>query len=465
MQNSSKKINIFNLGVSHKSSDVDFRESLYISQEFLENLLAKSKKAYALEELVIISTCNRFEMFGISSNNHELNNERLYELFLSIQSEKSIDLDTLKSSSYIYRDESAIHHIVCVASSLDSLIVGETQITGQFKQAVNTAKEASTLGPILDRLAQEALACSKKIRRSTAIGEKTVSISHSAIDLAKRIFGDISKQRILIIGAGEMSRLAYQYAASYKPTKLMVANRTLSNAQALVEEVGLGSFHGLDEIPYLLEDTNIVISCTNSQKHLISKNMLEAVLTKKSKSDMFLCDIAVPRDIDPRCGDFDGVFLFEVDDLKQIVDENIEERRAIGNEARIFVDQATKAFGQWLNTHDLKPVLGSLKGMFDGLLEQEMGKTLSRDMFSDLTEAQKSALASMNRSTSSKILGLIAGAIKNELSEADQQILIQAVSMIFLSPVGGKKNDTKKKQEEEKEEKEDVIGNVRDIRR
>lgn len=427
----SSKPQIFNLGVNFKSSNVGFRESLYIPEDQLEKKLTEIKNQFSLDEIAVLSTCNRFEMFGVKQS-EEPCEKTLLDIFIAFQGDKNIERNELVENTYIYRNSSAVHHLISVASSLDSLVVGETQITGQFKKAVALAKEASSLGPVLDRLCQEALSCSKKIRRNTAIGEKTVSISHAAIDLAKKIFGEISQQKIVIIGAGEMSRLAYKYAASYKPKLLAVVNRTLENADKLVEEVGYGSAYCMDSLEVLLEEADIVISSTSSSSYIISKDKLSSIVSRKKNSSMFLCDIAIPRDIEPECREIDEVFLFEVDDLQQVVNENIEERKLAAKDALKYVDSATRHYIDWVSSHDLKPILASVKESLDSFLHKESSKTLKKDIFSGLSEDQITALTDLREAIASKLLAQIAKTIGKEQDEDQKHALVHAVKKLYL---------------------------------
>ena len=318
-------------------------------------------------------------MFGVSAR--QLDDNGLFDLFASIQDLKKTNsvestkdtsadrISQLKKTSYIYRDHTAVHHILSVAASLDSLVVGETQITNQFKKSIALAKSVGSIGSILDRLSQDSLACAKKVRRNTDIGKKTVSISHAAIDLAKKILGDISQQRIMIIGAGEMSSLAAKYAASYKPKSLMILNRTQSKAKALVAEIKFGTYHSLDELEFLLAETDIVISSTSSNEFIIKKKHISA-LERSDDFPLFLCDIAIPRDIDPTISEFEDVFLFEVDDLKKVVNDNIEERKSAAKDGLVYVGQASDHFMEWLSLHDIKPILSSAKAQVEEFLEK-----------------------------------------------------------------------------------------------
>lgn len=424
------KPKIFNLGVNFRSADVTFRESLFIPENRLSGILANIKAEFELDELCVISTCNRFEMFGVNKA-EPLADDKLHTIFLGIQSHNKISSSDLKQNAYIHRNHTAIHHLVSVASSLDSLVVGETQITGQFKKAINIAREANTLGPIMDRLSQDALACSKKIRRNTRIGEKTVSISHAAIDLAKKIFGSISEQKILVIGAGEMSRLAYEYATLYKPESLVICNRTYEHAKAIVDDSGYGSAHGMDELETLLEEADIVISSTSATKFIITKGMLENIQKNRKKQTMFLCDIAIPRDIEPACTDIEEIFLFEVDDLQQVVDENIEERKVAAKEAATYVDSTTNRYVNWLNSQDYKTLLNQAKTNLDELFDQETSKTMGKTIFSSLDKKQKDEINKMQKAIASKIVGQVAEAINTMGNDDRHYNVITALMEVF----------------------------------
>jgi glutamyl-tRNA reductase len=405
-----------------------------VPDERLKAILPEIKKDFGLSEICIISTCNRFEMFGVSEGK-ELNEEDLYRAYIQIQdrkiSEQANYQNILKSNSYIYRNQTAVHHILCVASSLDSLIVGETQITSQFKKSIGLSKEVGCVASMLDRLYQEALACSKKIRRNTAIGEKTVSISHAAIDLAKKIYGEISEQKILIIGAGEMARLAAKYAASYEPEALMIINRTLDKANNLVEEINYGSAHGLDELPTLLEDADIVISSTSATEYVINHKQVASIPRSEDKP-LFLCDIAIPRDIDPLVSELEEVFLFEVDDLKQVVNENIEERKAAAKEALKYVTSTTEQFMDWVGSYDIKPILANVKKELDAFLASEYQKTLKKEIFSDLDDNQRNALNSLQESISSKLLGKIGRSISAAKDSDSKYNLIKTIKKLYI---------------------------------
>lgn len=424
---------IFNIGISHNSSGVDYREAVYLNEEacskFLKSLLDNNAQ---ISEAAVLSTCNRFELFGVWAG--ELPQQETFMTLLAEAHPGDIcSLDTLRGNCFVYSNESAIHHLFSVCASLDSVVVGETQITGQFKKAISLAKESSTIGTVLDRLAQDALACSKKIRRNTPIGEKTVSISHAAIDLAGRVFGELPSRKILIIGAGEMARLALEYAYSYKPKELKIANRTIAKAEELTARYEGVSSHTLDELPKLISEADIVISCTGAEKPIISREMLEIAIKKREQTSLFLCDIAIPRDIDPACSEFDEVYLFEVDDLKKIVDENLKERRQAAESAEEFISHSLKSYLKWLSSFETKPLLADINEKLENLLEKEFSKTTGKGIFRNLETKQRESLSRLQESIRTKILGQIALAI-NSTPEDETPGLVKALEKIFDTP-------------------------------
>lgn len=402
----------FCLGVSHKSAQMDFREKLYIPEQRLSELLPIVQKQYNFDEVTVLSTCNRFEMFGLIT--HSDRSQSIKQAFLDLhkneKNEPKYSKEELKNNSYILYGSEAIKHIFAVASSLDSLVIGETQITGQFKDSIALAKQALTLGPITDRLHQEALKTAKKVRNQTSISEKTVSISHAAIDLAKTVFKDISQQKFLIIGSGEMGAIAAKHAYNYKPKELYIANRTITTAENLVSEIGFGSAHGMSEVPLLLEQADIVISSTGADHIILSKDLIKNIIKKRSYRSLFLVDIALPRDIDPECSELDDIYLFEIDDLKQIVDTNIQERQQEAHKAVEIINSSVDTFSKWLDSRAIQPALASFNDYLNKTFEKELSKTLEKEIFKSLNEEQKNHIHSLLKAISGR---LSADAAKN----------------------------------------------------
>ena len=279
---------------------------------------------FNFDEILVISTCNRFELHVVSRR-HDLEDSLLLKAYMRLQSlanKETRENSLFQQYTYSYKELSAIEHIFSVVASLDSLVIGETQITGQFKDAMKLSLKAGCLGPFIDRLGQEALNCAKKVRSQTKIGEKKVSISHAAIDLAKRVFRNLDEHNILMIGAGEMAQVAAFYVCKYNPQELVILNRSMKNAEILVDKLGCGRPTDFSRIEQELINADIVISSTAASAPVISYDLLKRVMHLRSGRSLFLVDIAIPRDIEPRCSELDDVYLFEIDDLQKALDKD-----------------------------------------------------------------------------------------------------------------------------------------------
>ena len=390
-----KEPKLFVLGASHHSAPMAMREKLYITPDKLSLLMPTVRERFQFSELVVLSTCNRFEMIGISDGRESTSNAAMQgylELQRASGNAQQLVEDEVMASLYFHSNQEAVAHVYRVASSLDSLMVGETQITGQFKDAIELAQRVKTLGPNLRRLSQEALATAKKVRSQTAIGKRTVSISHAAIELAGKVFGDLSEHRFLVIGAGEMAQVAAKYIKSYEPKALYVANRTRERAHTLTRELGFGEAHGLDELSQLLVEADIVLSSTAASGIMVDAGLIRRVMKLRRGRPLILLDIALPRDIDPGCAEVEDVYVFDIDDLRQVVDTNIEERQRAATDAQDLIDRAVEAFVAWQRTLAVKPALAAFRSYLDGIIQRESQKTFSRDLFKDLSPKQREAL-------------------------------------------------------------------------
>ena len=390
-----KEPKLFVLGASHHSAPMAMREKLYITPDKLSLLMPTVRERFQFSELVVLSTCNRFEMIGISDGRESTSNAAMQgylELQRASGNAQQLVEDEVMASLYFHSNQEGVAHVYRVASSLDSLMVGETQITGQFKDAIELAQRVKTLGPNLRRLSQEALATAKKVRSQTAIGKRTVSISHAAIELAGKVFGDLSEHRFLVIGAGEMAQVAAKYIKSYEPKALYVANRTRERAHTLTRELGFGEAHGLDELSQLLVEADIVLSSTAASGIMVDAGLIRRVMKLRRGRPLILLDIALPRDIDPGCAEVEDVYVFDIDDLRQVVDTNIEERQRAATDAQDLIDRAVEAFVAWQRTLAVKPALAAFRSYLDGIIQRESQKTFSRDLFKDLSPKQREAL-------------------------------------------------------------------------
>ena len=425
---------LFCVGTNHESAGLDFRESLFLSREEINFALPQLIAKHNLKEVLVLSTCNRLEVYGVVDN-ADITPHQLKDIFIDLQrfspnQKKELD-EEIKNRSYQHTQKEAARHAFSVASGLDSLVLGETQIAGQFKDAAQFAHEGATLGPVLKRMTQEAFAASKKVRTNTDIGKKPVSISHAAIDLANRVYGQLKDCRVLIIGAGEMAEIAAKYLTKYQPKQVFVCNRTLSRAENLVAKVGIGIAYPWEELNEVLPLADVIISCTGANEIILDKARMQKSQHNRSNKAIFLIDIALPRDIDPKCSEIEDVYLFDIDDLKQVVGENFEERKkaaAIGR--HIIIDNAD-AFEKWLYSRTLKPTLATFRDYLDNLARQEMQKSLSRAPLNQLDESQTRALDAMLKSIVSKMAGDVGRSVHNPTENFEAAELTEALKILF----------------------------------
>ena len=432
---SPSQTNIYCTGVNHKSASVKVREFLYLNKGTLEKVLPNVKEKHDLDEIVVLSTCNRFEMYSVSSKGFQSAQEML-DAYLNIQvfAGKAFDPIDFDNHAYCLEGLKAVEHIFSVAASLDSLVVGETQIIGQFKEALQIASRANTLGPILDKLSQEALGYSKRARSQSKIGEKTVSIGHTAVDLAKSVFTNLGEKTFLVLGAGDMAKNVVRYALSYQPKEIFIVNRTKSKAQNLVKSLGGGSAHQLDELSELLSKTDIVIAATSSPDLLITPRILQKATSKQNSRRIFLVDIAMPRNICSHCGSEDNIYLFDIDDLQKTVDANKESRRNAAFHAKSLVMIGAKQYYCWLSSVAVKPILSGFKDYVARLAQQERARTLGKPIFDDLTPSQVKAIDKMLQSITGKLVADAARAINDPNEIGYKESLANALCQLFKEP-------------------------------
>ncbi len=433
-------LKIFCLGLNHKTTPIALREKIYLEPDKLRPLLPKLKETYGLSELLVLSTCNRLELFGTYSQTGDLTKEMITgtlkysrETYISDGTKAHTDVHSeLHEHAYLFNDLEAIRHAFNVAASLDSLIIGETQITGQFKDALSIAKSAGTLGPVMDRMGQEALATAKKVRSQTDVSRKPVSISHAAVDLARKVFSELDERHVLIIGAGEMAELAARYTLKYHPAKLTICNRTIEKAQKLVDELGFGESSSLEDLKRLLCEADVVISGTAAQGHIITKEMLEVASKQRGYRPICLVDIALPRDIEPEAQTLDEVYLFDIDDLKQLVEEHKEERSKAALEAGTLVQSGVLEFGRWLNRKDLGHVIKDYGSYVRATIEEEMTKSLSREIFKSLGTEERKYLEKMQNAIVGRLIADLSVNLKKLDHSVKDRILVDIYRMFSL---------------------------------
>ncbi|MBV8880992.1 MAG: glutamyl-tRNA reductase, partial [Planctomycetaceae bacterium] len=308
-------------GLNHKRAPVELREKLAVAESALQAALAELQTSFSAQEMVILSTCNRVELYAV----HDGAPPAAAAITDLLAKRHGVPSDALAPALYRHQGSDAVRHLFRVTSSLDSMVLGETQIIGQVKDAYLAAQAAGATGRVFNRLFQHALAVAKRVHTATSLGEKNVSVSSVAARLAEKIFQDLGRKRLVILGAGEMGELTVGAFRNRGVTQIHVVNRTLENARALADQYG-GQAHALDELPRVLPLGDIVIACIRSDGYALGVEQVEAALAARRHDPMFLIDIAVPRNIHPGVNDIDNVYLYNIDNLEQIVQQNVVDR-------------------------------------------------------------------------------------------------------------------------------------------
>ncbi len=367
------------IGLNHRTAQVEIREKFalveYTSPEnwpFLchKNCRSSVQNKLAVKESLILSTCNRVEIIAVYDGSYE-------DLMNVWCQTRGADINELRACMYHYEDEEAIRHLFRVASSLDSLVLGEPQILGQLKAAYRLSVAAGHAGLLINRLLHKAFSVAKRVRSETAVASSAVSISYAAVELAKRIFEDMSEHKALLLGAGEMAELAAMHLVQSGIRELKIVNRTLSRAEELVNKIGGEAFE-FNALEDCLCDTDIVISSTGSMEPIIHQELMTRVMQKRKKRPMFLIDIAMPRDIDPAVNHLDNVYVYDIDDLKEVVEENLANRKVEATKAAQIVDEEVKFFELWRGSLQLKPTILAIEDKGKNIINEEVHRTLKR---------------------------------------------------------------------------------------
>lgn len=384
------------VGLNHKTAPVEVREHFSFSQALLEAGLAKLHKKKSVEECLILSTCNRVEFYAVSEDAEECIEE--IKQFLSDFHQVPIEF----FSPYLYTlvSPTAIEHLFRVASSLDSMVIGEPQILGQVKEAYKVASSKRTTGLILNRLFHTTFSVAKRVRAETKIGTQAVSVSYAAVQLAKRIFDDLSKRTVMLIGTGDIAELAAKHLIATGIKDLVIASRKLENAQVLAYRLK-GKPVRIEEIYYFLKNVDIVITATGSSDFIIRPQHVREALNQRKNEPMFMIDIAVPRDVDPRVEEIENVYLYDIDDLKGVIDENLKTRCKDVEKAEEIILQGKRNFQRWLNGLKAVPSIIALRKRFDEIKAAEIKDALRR--YGNSSDREKQIIESI----ATRIIGTI----------------------------------------------------------
>lgn len=382
------------VGISHHTAPVDVRDRVAVPSADIPVVLEALAELGPVDEAALISTCNRTEAYAVAENGDAA--VRSIEFFLC---ERAGDPPDLKRQLFAHQGEAAVRHLYHVAAGLDSMIMGEPQIAGQVKDAGARAMELGTSGRTLNRLFRGAVEASKRARTETEIAAGAVSVPFAAVELAKKIFGRLDGQTAFVLGAGEMSELTARHLVDSGVTSLTVASRTMARASDLAEAVN-GRAVGWEEALDRLQEADIVISSTSAPHYVIEKETVAEAMGRRRNRQMFLIDIAVPRDISPEVGDLYNVVLYDIDDLQAVVGENIQKRQTEAEKARAIIADEVAAFAAWESSLDVQPAVVALRKRFHGTMQRE----LERAKLNDLTDEQRERVSMVLRQLTNKLL-------------------------------------------------------------
>ena len=389
---------IVSLGINHKTAPIELRERLAFTDDEIAGALEVMKKDPAIKEVILISTCNRMEVLMTAEDVSHV----VESVIKFISETKSVPAPQFENAVYIHDGDMAVKHIFMVASSLDSMMVGEPQILGQLKDSYKIATIKKTSGVILNRLLHRAFFVAKRVRSETGIGDRAVSISFAAIELGRKIFGSLEEKKTLLIGAGEMAELAVEHLIRNKATDIIIANRTFERGVELARRFG-GKAIKFTEISDYLKYVDIIISSTNSPEFIITRDHMKGIMRARKNQPLFFIDIAVPRDIDPEINRLTNSYVYDIDDFKGIIAENIKNRNKESVKGERIVDEAVINFRRWYDSLEAVPTIVSLKQKIDGIAKKELKKTLHSSL-NHLSKDDCQALIRMTNALVNKIM-------------------------------------------------------------
>ena len=386
------------VGVNHKTAPVEVRELLAFSDEACTDGLRRLVDGEIVREGLIVSTCNRVEILSATTTEElESGTERITEF---LDSRRRLPHGFLDQHIYSHRDEEAVRHLFRVASSLDSMVVGEPQVLGQVRHAYSLAVEAGTAGRVLNRLVHHTFRVAKRVRTETGIAANAVSISYMAVELGKKIFDSLKGHTILLIGAGEMAELSARHLLNAGASRLLITNRTDEAANRLASEFG-GTAVPFEELEKSLSDADIVICSTGSPTYVVTEEMVRKSRERRRNRPMCLIDISVPRNIDPNSGHVSNVFVFDIDDLESVISSNIREREREAERAELIVQSEVMQFQQSLRLMDVGPTIGALRQKLQDVARTEFER--QRKRLGPLSPDQEAAVEQLLMATVNKI--------------------------------------------------------------
>lgn len=392
-------MSIILIGVNHKTAPVEVRERLALDDAACAAGLRTLVDGELVREGLIVSTCNRVEILSATANEQiEFGAGRVTQF---LDTSGNLPPGFLKEHLYRHTDEEAVRHLFRVASSLDSMVVGEPQVLGQVRHAYSLAVEAGTAGRILNRLVHHTFRVAKRVRTETGIAASAVSISYMAVELGKKIFDSLKGCTVMLIGAGEMAELSARHLVNAGASRVMIANRTEAAARQLANQIGAAITVPFDQLGDFLHEADLVICSTGAPDYVLTEQQIRKAIRRRRKRPSCLIDISVPRNIDPAAGNVPNVFLFDVDDLEHVISSNIREREREAERAELIVQSEVMQFQQSLRLMDVGPSIGKLREKFQDVARAELAR--QRKRLGPLTKEQEAAVESLLMSTVNKI--------------------------------------------------------------
>jgi glutamyl-tRNA reductase len=401
------------VGLSHKTAPIEVREKLNFPESTLPEALRKLMSYEGVRESMIVSTCNRVEIYASAPDSAK----GIDGIKQFISDYHGLSREALEQSLYVYPDAQGVRHTFRVASSLDSMVLGEAQILGQLKDAFDTALKTKTTSTILNKLIKKAISVAKRVRTETRLAEGAVSISSAAVELAKKIFGELEGKHVMLLGAGEMAELAAQHLLGNGVKNIMVANRTFERAEELATEFN-GDAIRFEHFPDALVMVDILICATGAPHYVVNRDMITRALRERRNKPIFMIDISNPRNIDPEVDKVDNVYLYDIDDLQSKVDVNTEGRAREAEKAETIVAQEVETYLQWERGLDAVPTIVDLREKVEDVRRRELDKTLG--VLNDISDDDRRAIEAMSQAIVNKLLHAPLVVLKQAAASKDE---------------------------------------------
>jgi glutamyl-tRNA reductase len=422
---------LFVIGLSWKTAPVAVREKLAFSDDELPGILRALTSQPSIGEALIISTCNRVEIYATTPRAAPGSalTSATAEARRFLARSRSVSSEVLSEALYELTDEEAARHVFHVAAALDSMVVGESQIAGQLKESYGVAVHAGTAGPVLGRCMERAFGTAKRVRSETGIARGAANVSSVAVELAQLVFGELTGKRVLVIGAGKMSALAARHLRAHGAGRVAVTNRSEARARELAREIE-GEVRPWEELETLLASFDVVVTSTAAREPVLTAALLKRAMKKRRRRSLVIMDIAVPRDVEPKAGGLDGVYLFDVDDLRRVADQNIQERLREAEAASQIIEEEVAQFVRWVQIQPVVPTIRALREHFASVADAEVEKAIKALRARTSPDEQEQVVRRLGELIINKLLHDPMGALKSG-GEPSAEELVAAVHRLF----------------------------------